>query len=716
MAISLVILVMVVMGAIDLGRAFFTSVAMNSIISEGANWGAAYPGCIPSANNTTDASQVLAGCRGTNSVLCRMMNENKDLDPARVIDLSVKPVNAQPGQVVTLSMTYRFPLITPIIQSMFGRDITLTTQVQELVRGTDAPTIPGQTGSVCNQGGVNPVTPVENLTQNPLNCTAGVATFQWTAVSGSGYHIWRSTVTSGFTGWDVPISGTGTPGTTYTWTDPIAIGGSDGAAGTRNYTITTYNTSSSGTVESTPVYFTGSCTAIQATNLVQNGCSATGVLLGWTPPTNPDLSIASYKVIDSGGNIQYTFSGSQTSSGNYVFNDPYSVTERAATIYLKAYNSSNVAIGSLVSNSIALNCPPTNAEITVTVAQSPSLVSSGNNVTYLITVTNGGPATAQTVGVIDEILATTTAPYTFVSATPSQGGACTYSSSSVPPTISCPSIGNIASGSNASISVVIQPTGTGILKTHAKATQSTTEVTTSDNEVYPSTTVNATSGVTLTMTGSPSSVAANNTSLVYSYTVGNVGPDIATGVVVTSSTLTNLTLASTTCPGTNSFASGIFTCNVSASMAVGSTSFTATFTVPATYTTPNPIVNNAALTTTSTNTSTQTTQSVSTTVTAGPIQSFAYSSCSKSSGQGKFTFTWSTYSWPGVSRYRITDATKSESWTGATGASTPMQIPTTGNLSINSYENDSYYVEALDSSGNVVGSKSSPNVTAAACG
>src|SRR5436190_10794502 len=84
-------------------------------------------------------------------------------------------------------------------------------------------------------------------------------------------------------------------------------------------------------------------------------------------------------------------------------------------------------------------------------------------------------------------------------------------------------------------------------KNHLNVTQTTLESNTTDNDGYPSTTVSSSSGVSITMTGSPSSVAQGST-VVYTVGVTNTGPSAATSVVVTATLPSTLTLAST-CAG-----------------------------------------------------------------------------------------------------------------------------------------------------------------------
>src|SRR5262245_25762413 len=163
-AFSVVILVMLIAGIVDLGRAFFTKVAMDSVISEGAHWAAAFPGCIPTANNPTFAPQVPAGCRGTNSIIGRMANENLDLNKLRIVNMSTNPVNATEGQTITLSITYNLQIVTPIMQWMFGDTFVLSSQVQEVIRGSSG-SVPTNPGAATDSTGVPVVTPITDLAQ-----------------------------------------------------------------------------------------------------------------------------------------------------------------------------------------------------------------------------------------------------------------------------------------------------------------------------------------------------------------------------------------------------------------------------------------------------------------------------------------------------------------------------------------------------------------------
>jgi uncharacterized repeat protein (TIGR01451 family) len=93
---------------------------------------------------------------------------------------------------------------------------------------------------------------------------------------------------------------------------------------------------------------------------------------------------------------------------------------------------------------------------------SPDPVTAASNLTYTITASNAGPDPATTVTVTD----TLPGNVTYVSATPSQGS-CSGTS-----TVTC-SLGTIASGANATVSLIVRPTGGDVSNTATVTTTST---------------------------------------------------------------------------------------------------------------------------------------------------------------------------------------------------------------------------------------------------
>ena len=105
--------------------------------------------------------------------------------------------------------------------------------------------------------------------------------------------------------------------------------------------------------------------------------------------------------------------------------------------------------------------------------------------------------------------------------------------------------------------------------------------------------VTASADVAITKTGPASVVPGTN--VVYTITVTNTGPSDAASVVVTDATPAGLTFVSNTGDCLTAFPCALGTVPAGATRTI-----TATFTVPASYTTPNPIVNTASVATATT--------------------------------------------------------------------------------------------------------------------
>ncbi len=154
--------------------------------------------------------------------------------------------------------------------------------------------------------------------------------------------------------------------------------------------------------------------------------------------------------------------------------------------------------------------PPTAPDLALS-GTAPDSVMLGSEVTYGLTVNNGGGADATGVTLTD----TLPAGVTFVSAsgglTPVDG-VLTFT------------IGDLAAGASTSVSIVVTPTAAGTLSDSAVASMGQADPTPNDNSVNLSTTVAAVSGrPDLVLSGNaPDSVTAGST-LAYSLTVTNHG-------------------------------------------------------------------------------------------------------------------------------------------------------------------------------------------------
>ncbi|HVI73114.1 MAG TPA: choice-of-anchor V domain-containing protein, partial [Pyrinomonadaceae bacterium] len=123
---------------------------------------------------------------------------------------------------------------------------------------------------------------------------------------------------------------------------------------------------------------------------------------------------------------------------------------------------------------------PTSADLSLTKTASPNPGQTGVNLSYRITATNNGPATATNVTVVD----TLPAGVTFVSATSTQGN-CNGSGP-----VNC-SLGSLAVGSSAIVTIVVTPSSAGEIVNTATVTASESDFDSSNNTATATTLIQA---------------------------------------------------------------------------------------------------------------------------------------------------------------------------------------------------------------------------------
>jgi uncharacterized repeat protein (TIGR01451 family) len=182
----------------------------------------------------------------------------------------------------------------------------------------------------------------------------------------------------------------------------------------------------------------------------------------------------------------------------------------------------------------------TRADLTVTKTDSPDPVFAGSNLTYTITVTNGGPSNATNATLSDLIPANTTA----VSFSQTSGPLHSLAFSG---TAFAASVTTFPAGASATFAMIIRvnagtPNGATISNT-ATVSTTTTDPTTTNNSDTETTTVQRSSDLTVTKTDSPDPVAVGS-NITYTITVSNLGPSDAANVTLTDPIPSSTTFAS----------------------------------------------------------------------------------------------------------------------------------------------------------------------------
>ena len=224
--------------------------------------------------------------------------------------------------------------------------------------------------------------------------------------------------------------------------------------------------------------------------------------------------------------------------------------------------------------------PAAAADLSVTKSSAPDPVRVGQELTYTVTVSNGGPNPAAGVVLTDPLPASVT----FGSAAASQG------SCSGTATVSC-QLGTLASGGSTTVVIKITPTTDADLSNTATATASTADPNALNNSATESTVVSPPSADLALTKAAPATVAVGG-AITYTLTVRNAGPEAASSFAVTDTLPTGVSNVRSLTTGCAAGA-GTITCN-GGSLAVGqSASFGFTVTAP---TTAGPITNTAAIT------------------------------------------------------------------------------------------------------------------------
>jgi len=285
------------------------------------------------------------------------------------------------------------------------------------------------------------------------------------------------------------------------------------------------------------------------------GCLATTV----GPTTTSSISCP-FGTIAARGTATLTVNFSANSGGD--INDTASVT--ATTFDPNTANNGATGHVTFVSS----------ADLSITKGSSPNPVVAGNNLTYTISVANAGPSTATNVVVKD----TLPGQVSVVSTTPSVGS-CTGGIPGNPAQPLTCTLGSLANGGSATITVVVKvapntPSGT-ILVNNATVSSSVADPNNANNSFTAYTNVSTSADLAIAKTSDKAKYKPS-TVITYTIKVTNNGPSDVLAVVVTDNlpTIKQATYKSDTggCIG-NATPPTILTCNLDTMPAGTSKSF-----------------------------------------------------------------------------------------------------------------------------------------------
>ena len=261
--------------------------------------------------------------------------------------------------------------------------------------------------------------------------------------------------------------------------------------------------------------------------------------------------------------------------------------------------SSTTADGNAGNNSAtATTVVNAQADLSVTLADSPDPVTAGNNLTWTSGVTNNGPSVSTSVGWALPLPAGTT----FVSLS-APGWTCTTPAVGANGTVSC-TIASLAVAGSGSFTVVAATNpalaGGSTITATAGVSSATTDPNAANDSAAATTNFNASSGVAIALSAAPEPVQPG-AALAWTVTLTNSGPSTATNVtwsdaLPAGTTFTSLNAAAgwsctTPAAGTN----GTVSCSL-ASFPVGTAVFTINGAVTAATLPGTAITNTAAIT------------------------------------------------------------------------------------------------------------------------
>ena len=209
--------------------------------------------------------------------------------------------------------------------------------------------------------------------------------------------------------------------------------------------------------------------------------------VGWTCPTLPTVGGTGTITCNDGTSLA-------VGTANTV---PFTVVLQVSSVAPSGTNITDTAtatatngVPSMTTNtasSTVVVASATSADVAIVKTATPNPVTEGTLLTYTLTVTNNGPASATTVTTTD----TLPSVVTYLSSTTTQG-----SCSEAGGTVTC-LLGTLANAATATITIVTIPSQAGVATNTATVTADQTDSNTSNNSSTQSETITAPTGITL---------------------------------------------------------------------------------------------------------------------------------------------------------------------------------------------------------------------------
>ena len=120
-ALSLVILLILLAGTVDAGRAFFTFMALRDAVQEGALWG---------SYNPTETNLIIDRVRRASNLVQSIAD-----DPNAELDITVAVTgDACTGHAIRVQATYaNFPLTMPFLGAIVGQEVPIRASVTDTI-------------------------------------------------------------------------------------------------------------------------------------------------------------------------------------------------------------------------------------------------------------------------------------------------------------------------------------------------------------------------------------------------------------------------------------------------------------------------------------------------------------------------------------------------------------------------------------------------------